>query len=283
MSRPWVARSALLSDRPSLAHLMSHAVLVHRHLDWREPLEWLGQSPFLLLESENTPHAALACPPDPAGVAWLRLFACDRAFPIEEAWFALWEDSQPLLRRAQVAIAAAIVLHPALSPLLEGASFSIKQEIVLLDCEHPQPVQLPARREWTIRPMLLHDLPAVAAVDAQAFEPLWQTSLETLGWAYRLAAIATVAEQEGEILGYQISTRSAFSMHLARLAVLPERQGQGIGTALALDMMQRAQQAGIYRFTVNTQHDNASSLALYRHLGFRETGERYPVYQRLFG
>jgi ribosomal protein S18 acetylase RimI-like enzyme len=35
----------------------------------------------------------------------------------------------------------------------------------------------------------------------------------------------------------------------------------------------------MYRLTVNTQSDNAASLALYRKTGFHETGERYPVYQ----
>jgi ribosomal protein S18 acetylase RimI-like enzyme len=36
----------------------------------------------------------------------------------------------------------------------------------------------------------------------------------------------------------------------------------------------------VERFTVNTQSDNATSLALYKRIGFHETGERYPVYQR---
>jgi hypothetical protein len=35
----------------------------------------------------------------------------------------------------------------------------------------------------------------------------------------------------------------------------------------------------MYRLTVNTQSDNASSLALYKKTGFLETGERYPVYE----
>jgi ribosomal protein S18 acetylase RimI-like enzyme len=35
----------------------------------------------------------------------------------------------------------------------------------------------------------------------------------------------------------------------------------------------------MFHLTVNTQSDNSASLALYRKIGFRETGERYPVYQ----
>jgi len=67
--------------------------------------------------------------------------------------------------------------------------------------------------------------------------------------------------------------------HLARLAVRPSLQSRGLGRALVADLVQQAERHGMYRLTVNTQSDNAASLALYKKTGFRETGERYPVYQ----
>ncbi len=65
---------------------------------------------------------------------------------------------------------------------------------------------------------------------------------------------------------------------MARLAVLPEEQGHGVGAALVADLILHMQEAGGSKVTVNTQADNAASLALYGRLGFRRTGERYPVY-----
>jgi ribosomal-protein-alanine N-acetyltransferase len=91
--------------------------------------------------------------------------------------------------------------------------------------------------------------------------------------------LATVAEADGQILGYQLSTRNPLGAHLARLAVRPEMQGRGLGRALIADLIQQAERHGMYHLTVNTQSDNLSSLALYKKIGFSETGERYPVYQ----
>jgi ribosomal protein S18 acetylase RimI-like enzyme len=132
----------------------------------------------------------------------------------------------------------------------------------------------------SIRTMFQYDLPAVAGLDMAAFDPLWQNSLQSLELAYPQAALATVVEAEGRLLGYQISTRNPLGAHLARLAVLPAFQGRGVGRALVSDLVQKAERLGMYRLTVNTQSDNAASLALYKKIGFRETGERYTVYQR---
>jgi ribosomal-protein-alanine N-acetyltransferase len=82
------------------------------------------------------------------------------------------------------------------------------------------------------------------------------------------------------VVGYHLSTRNSLGVHLARLAVRPETQGRGIGQALVQDLFLQAEQRGIRRFTVNTQNDNAASLAIYKKLDFFETGERYPVYRR---
>jgi ribosomal protein S18 acetylase RimI-like enzyme len=81
----------------------------------------------------------------------------------------------------------------------------------------------------------------------------------------------TVAELDGQIVGYQLTTASAGGGHLGRLAVLPNCQGRGLGTAL--------EGQGAQQVTVNTQDTNMASLSLYQRLGFKLTGEAFPVYQ----
>ena len=66
---------------------------------------------------------------------------------------------------------------------------------------------------------------------------------------------------------------------LARLAVHPQVQGQGIGYALVYDTLDQFSRRGVLRVTVNTQNNNLASLALYARAGFRKTGEAYRVYQ----
>jgi ribosomal protein S18 acetylase RimI-like enzyme len=122
------------------------------------------------------------------------------------------------------------------------------------------------------------DLPVVAAVDAAGFERLWKNSVATLRFGFSQAGFATVAQIDDEVVGYQISTRNSFGVHLARLAVVPQQQRQGVGYYLVQDLLTKARLAGALRLTVNTQNDNKASLALYQKLGFVLTGERYTVF-----
>lgn len=266
-------RVAQPSDQMKIADLLFMDARAHRHLDWRAPLEWLGEPAFWVLTENERLVAALAMPPDPPGIAWLRLFAHSERIDSRQAWSALWPTAREYLRSAGV-MGAAIALQPWLEQLLREHGFLWHQDIVLLEWDGnlPPAAAIPTRR------MTRDDLPAVAALDAAAFEPLWRNSLASLQYAYPQALWATVVEGPAGLLGYQITTRSPWGAHLARLAVHPQAQGRGIGYALVRDLMTVTRSFGLYRLTVNTQSDNRASLALYARLGFRRTGEQYPVY-----
>ena len=93
-------------------------------------------------------------------------------------------------------------------------------------------------------------------MDNIAFESLWQNSQASLTLALKQSAYATVAEVDGQIIGYQISTGSGYSAHLARLAVLPRLQRKAIGYQLVRDLLEYFANREIYRITVNTQDNN---------------------------
>jgi ribosomal protein S18 acetylase RimI-like enzyme len=103
--------------------------------------------------------------------------------------------------------------------------------------------------------------------------------MDMLEIAFQQAAVATVAEDQDGIIGYQISTASSGGGHLARLAVHPRVQSQGIGYAIVRDLLAQFYRRGALQVTVNTQLDNLASLALYHKAGFQRTGEVYPVYE----
>jgi ribosomal-protein-alanine N-acetyltransferase len=272
-------RSALLTDQRQIANLMHFSPTIHRHLDWRYPLDWIGSAPFFVLENQGQIISALACPPDPPSIAWVRLFVNSGKLSLEESWQMLWDAARLDLAHKQGFMVAAIVLQDWYHSLLINSGFTSRQSIVMLERDVQAPVEISLPAGFSIRAMLQYDLPAVAEVDAAAFEPLWQNSLPSLERAYPQAVLATVVESHGQVLGYQLSTRNPLGAHLARLAVRPELQGRGVGRALVADLIQQAERHAMYHLTVNTQSDNSSSLALYRRIGFRETGERYPVYQ----
>ncbi len=275
----FLVRPAVSTDYRQLSNLIHFSPYVHRHLDWRYPLDWIGTSPFYVLENKGQISAALACPPDPPHVAWVRLFLNSGRIPLRESWQILWDRARQDLDLDSGILMAAIVLQDWFPDLLTAIGFSTRQSIVMLEREDGAalPVALPAG--FAIQPMRLGDLPAVAEVDAAAFDSLWQNSLQALQLAYPQAVAPTIVEVTGKVVGYQISTRNPLGVHLARLAVRPEMQGHGLGRALVADLIRQVARLGVTRLTVNTQSDNFTSLALYNNIGFRETGERFPVYQ----
>ena len=120
----------------------------------------------------------------------------------------------------------------------------------------------------------------IEEIDHDAFALAWQNSRQTLSAASNYSTYASVADFEGQLVGYQISTASALGAHLARLAVRKHFQRQGIGRALVVDLLKHITRRGFDRVTVNTQADNFSSQKLYNSLGFELTGQRYPMYAR---
>jgi ribosomal protein S18 acetylase RimI-like enzyme len=272
-----LTRAANPDDRMQIANLMYFEPHVHRHLDWRAPLDWLGAPEYWVLEKSGIVTAALACPPDPEGVAWLRLFAHSTSLPLLDAWDHLWQMAKTALRGRSLTVAA-ITVSDWLGALLTDSGFAGRQQIVVLEQNSFLFQERPIPPEIQIRNLTEADLPAVTAVDFAGFDPLWRNSLETLRAGLLQAGFATVAEIEGEIVGYQISTRNSFGAHLARLAVAPRLQRCSLGYYLVQCLLNQVRLAGLHRLTVNTQNDNQASLALYQKMGFVLTGECYTVY-----
>ena len=270
-------RQAQLADFPGLTVLLETTPNIHRHLDWRPALEWLGSEAFWILEDDSRILAALACPPDPPAVAWIRLFVVHPSINTAAAWNLLFAKARVFLRKTPHLRAAGIVLHPWFGDLLSSAEFSHHQDIVVLEWDNVLPAPVRNAPSISIRPIQPGELAQVARVDNTSFESLWQNSQDSLTLALKQAAYATVAEVDGQVIGYQISTGSGYSAHLARLAVLPRLQHKAIGYLLVRDLLEYFANREIYRITVNTQDNNSSSLALYQKMGFWLTGDQFQV------
>lgn len=271
-------RSAREDDREDISNLMFFESHVHKHLDWKAPLEWLGHEPFVVLQEGSGLSAALACPPDPAPVAWLRLFVFNSQLNGPMAWRMLWPAALENLAARGIPTAGAIAIQRWLDPILVENGFELVNHIVLMELNIETVPRTDTRGDFVIRPMLPTDLPHVLDVDAAAFEPLWRNSLGALTHAFGQASYASVAEGGASLVGYQLSTGGVFGTHLARLAVSPAAQRHGLGAALIHDLIAHIPAGRDPRLTLNTQSSNAASHALYRRIGFRRTGERLPVF-----
>lgn len=271
-------RTADESDKRNLANLIHFETYVHRHLDWRTPLEWIGTQPFIISERNDQLLGALACPPDPPNIAWIRLFAVSSRIQLREGWDLLWEEAKRILSKNHTSKILAIPLQEWFRKLLVSSMFEHIRNVVILVWEDNGSLKKPGD-EYNIRPMNISDIPTIYEIDRSAFDDEWQNSKEAIEIAFRQAAIATVVGKEDEILGYQISTGGQLGGHLARLAVRSDAQMKGIGYKLVYDLLNQFKKRGVSRVTVNTQQDNLASLRLYEKAGFTNTNEIFPVYQ----
>ncbi len=272
-------RSALPSDRSRLANLIHFGSYIHQHLDWKPPLDWIGNEPYLLAERNGDLLSTLACPPDLPRITWIRLFAANSLINVTQAWSLLWKTASERLSQVGNIKVAAISLQSWFNELLEGSGFDHSDNVVVLMWEKSTPLQDPHPTDVQIRLMMPEDLETIELIDHEAFGMVWKNSLEALELAYHQSALASVAVIGDEIVGYQYSTSSSMGGHLARLAVKTNMQGKGIGFLLVHQVLSQFRLQGVRHVTVNTQQKNIASLALYSKAGFTITGEAYRVYQ----
>jgi ribosomal protein S18 acetylase RimI-like enzyme len=271
-------RTASFTDRSRLANLLHFGAYIHQHLDWKQPLDWIGSQPYLLLERRGSIMGTLACPPDLPEITWIRLFAVNSAISVGQAWKLLWEAAGRELTRFGKIMVAAISLQGWFNELLESSGFDHTDDVIVLMWDGTS-IPQPNSTSVIIRSMVPKDLTTIEIIDHDAFGNVWKNSLEALNLAFQQSSVATVAECGKEIVGYQFSTFSAMGGHLARLAVKPTMQRMGIGYSLVYQVLTEFYKKGIHRVTVNTQQNNVASLALYARASFALTGESYRVYQ----
>lgn len=277
MAQTGSVEKAQKADISSIAAFLEHAALIHRHLDWRSTLDWLGSQPFLLWKKQGEIQGILIAVPDLPEFAWLHCFAVKSSAKVEEAWNRLYSEASTELMKSGASFFT-IGLEDWFNGLLVRQGFTSTQSVVVLEWNHhmsPLPSLSP---DLQYRPMIASDLDEVARIDERSFEKQWRNNRESIELSYNQSQHSTVVEFNDQIIGYELTTASHYSAHLARLAVLPEFQHRGIARYLVTTMLRWCANSGTVRVTVNTQSDNAASLHLYQVLGFEFTGETYPVY-----
>lgn len=268
-------------------------VYIHIHIDWRLPGEWLDRPGFVLYD-RSVQHGegrtdgpsgsgsqadiigcmAIAAEPPPA--AWVRVAAVDSVagFGQAEAMFAaILEDLDPAVNEIAWFLTDYWPLHwlerLGFVPVCNVIGYR-KKGLSVPD------FTLPAGLE--IRPLLMEDIPALAAIEEAAFEPRWRHSGDDLFLAWRHSLSFTVALLNGEPVAFQFSTGGDGNAHLSRMTVHPDRQGLGIGAALLANAMEGYRLQNIATVTLNTQSDNRPSQRLYERFGFEPSGHSYPVW-----
>jgi ribosomal-protein-alanine N-acetyltransferase len=133
-----------------------------------------------------------------------------------------------------------------------------------------------------LRPAGVDALDAILALNAAAFDPLWQYDASVIMSWLISADHAVLAEVGGRPAGFALSSRGASGQYtyLVRVAVDPAFQGRGIGRQLVADAIRFADQDDAPGVALNTQASNAASRRLYEGLGFEPAGQTLAVLVR---
>lgn len=287
-------RIAKKSDAPAITRLLNAARLTHYHVDWRRPVEWLGDGGFVvipdvmdsateaqmpsLLPPREQLLACLAVTADPMPAAWVRLTAVSPQLDPHMALTEMFAVVVEHLRKTAVTEVGWLVLDPWALPYLPELGF---EQLTVIETYEKHNLDLPKIRpvpDLLIRPVENGDFEGLAELETAVFEPLWRFSKETLMIARRDAVSFDVAMLGDRLVGYQISSGGRFGAHLVRLTISPDLQGRGIGTAIFGHAIEEYQRRGYQHVTLNTQVDNDASHHLYNKFGFSASGEQMPLW-----
>jgi [ribosomal protein S18]-alanine N-acetyltransferase len=216
------------------------------------------------------------------GTSWLRLILLRDRAPSRTTLLALWQSIRKALMPLGVRSVWLLLSNESLSDDVRALSFEQEEWVVTLRRQGndlPEPVITPVE----IHPLELDNLEPAILVDHTAFAPPWQLDTNDLYQAVRLSDSATIAALNGEVIGYQVSTRYRETGHLARLAVMPQQQGKGVGGALLRHMIESFLRKRVFTVTVNTQLSNVQSQRLYEYYSFRRNHFDLPVWKYEFG
>jgi ribosomal protein S18 acetylase RimI-like enzyme len=164
------------------------------------------------------------------------------------------------------------------SSRVEAVGFTPIQHLALL--EHLEPGAAPPPAAPTTR-LLVAQHPLASQVDHAAFGPGWSLDPDAIADVRRATPRHRARAAGGVPLhAFAVTGRDSRQGFLQRLAVHPEHQRNGLGTALVLDSLRYLARWRVNRVLVNTPTTNEPALALYEQLGFHRLHDQLRVYER---
>ena len=132
----------------------------------------------------------------------------------------------------------------------------------------------------TIRKAEKIDLDAIVAIENESFPEDNFSRRELLYLIEKSIIGCYVVEQNSEILAYTslLSRSNAKNLRLYSIAVARKARGQHIGQMLMTFIVERAQQLGLTRVTLEVKPSNSSAIALYQKNGFETCGQKENYY-----
>lgn len=273
-------RSGNEDSQAELLRFINSPQLAFEYLDWFPSRSRLAEPSTFYLCSEQGIAALISVAPEKPSFAWIRFFYSWRDGRHGEYFSKLLNHACDWLIQRCTQQLYCLAPNDWVENLLVGNAFQQQNQIISLSTpaiSGSAPMLKPGIR---IRPTRLGDLPQIEELDNICFQPPWQMNPASVEKSYFACEYASLAEVDGSIVAYQMTTRTFDNLHLARIAVHPDFRGLGIARALLFDLKEHFEDTGVESVSVNTPVDNKPSLRLYHSLGFRQVGSLLPVFQK---
>ena len=287
-------RQAANSDAKEVTKLLREAQFRHVHVDWHWPVDWLELGGFIVQEesknglevgltsrlfgSRTKLNACLAVVANPSPAAWVRVAAVRQCDDLAATLAAMLEWTLGYLRETAVTQLGWLAINNWPLDTLSRLGFEQTNRIdslVKTGWKIPNAAQ---SSNINIRPVEPNDIPHLVQIETVAFEPLWRHSPSALHLAQKRSTSFDVALLNGKVVGFQISTGRNKSAHLARMAVDPNAQGVGVGSALLTHAFRLYEKSNFNTISLNTQTSNYKAKRLYGRFGFEYQGHSFPVW-----
>lgn len=130
-----------------------------------------------------------------------------------------------------------------------------------------------------ICPMTESDLAEVVAIETDSFPQPWSKThfLDELESSFSFPLVAI--DQTGTVLGYICPICILDEGHILDVAVCKESRGRRVGKLLVEKALGECRERGAAFVSLEVRPSNGAAIALYRSLGFIETGRRKKYYE----
>ncbi|MFU0831892.1 MAG: [Ribosomal protein S18]-alanine N-acetyltransferase [Oscillospiraceae bacterium] len=127
-------------------------------------------------------------------------------------------------------------------------------------------------------PMSFRHLEDLVKLEQLCFSEPWTRE----GLAAELSsdtAVFLVAESDGKTAGYAGMHCVCGECYVDNIAVFPKFRRRGIGRALTLELLRRAQERDAEFCSLEVRPSNTAAITLYQSLGFKQVGKRKNFYR----
>ncbi|MFC4779603.1 ribosomal protein S18-alanine N-acetyltransferase [Paenibacillus sp. GCM10023252] len=131
---------------------------------------------------------------------------------------------------------------------------------------------------FVYRSMQLEDIPAIVAIEQEAFTGPWTAEAFTNELTQNHFAKYMVMEDEQHIIGYGGMWVIIDEAHVTNIAIRRDYRGQGLGKRLLMELQRTAVFFGASRMTLEVRVSNQIAQQLYVKLGFQPSGVRPKYY-----